>query len=316
MRLGELITQLKYEGEYLRKFITTIFVPTYILYSYYVFIGFFYVNFSEAHCNLSIIALIIYQFIISMVVVHYMLLIPKPGVSTRNLSTLPLEKSPNDFSCLNMYLSEYLKVKHVQSQILCITCGIYKPPRAHHCTKCNSCYLRMDHHCVWINNCVAFHNYKFFILFMFWLIFYAIFVSFNFFYSLIGSDTVETGMQKASYIICIAFSIVVLLAIVPLLFFHLVLLFRNETTIENIAINEYIYYNRKNLHAFQEGRYNEENALKDRQFLNPYNLGWKENFKQIFGKKWYLWFLPVETTQGDGYDFEKNITVEDDLMLL
>lgn len=48
---------------------------------------------------------------------------------------------------------------------ICTKCDRWKPPRAHHCRTCRKCVFRMDHHCVWINNCVASHNQKYFILF-------------------------------------------------------------------------------------------------------------------------------------------------------
>ncbi|XP_077232775.1 putative protein S-acyltransferase 16 isoform X2 [Tasmannia lanceolata] len=48
----------------------------------------------------------------------------------------------------------------------CQKCSHYKPPRAHHCRVCRRCVLRMDHHCVWINNCVGHANYKVFFVFV------------------------------------------------------------------------------------------------------------------------------------------------------
>jgi len=41
---------------------------------------------------------------------------------------------------------------------------MFKPPRSHHCRVCKRCVLKMDHHCVWINNCVGYANYKAFII--------------------------------------------------------------------------------------------------------------------------------------------------------
>ncbi|MBA0732661.1 hypothetical protein Gogos_016737 [Gossypium gossypioides] len=48
----------------------------------------------------------------------------------------------------------------------CIHCQNGKPPRCHHCSICQRCVLKMDHHCVWVVNCVGACNYKFFLLFL------------------------------------------------------------------------------------------------------------------------------------------------------
>ncbi|KAK7744384.1 palmitoyltransferase swf1 [Diatrype stigma] len=46
----------------------------------------------------------------------------------------------------------------------CRTCGLPKPARSKHCGVCGRCVHRMDHHCVFINNCVGYHNQRWFLL--------------------------------------------------------------------------------------------------------------------------------------------------------
>ena len=48
----------------------------------------------------------------------------------------------------------------------CPKCNNFKFPRVSHCSSCRSCIYKMDHHCVWTQNCIGVNNYRLFVLFV------------------------------------------------------------------------------------------------------------------------------------------------------
>ncbi|KAK8621138.1 hypothetical protein V6N13_067579 [Hibiscus sabdariffa] len=117
----------------------------------------------------------------------------------------------------------------------CQKCSHFKPHRAHHCRICKRCILRMDHHCVWINNCVGHANYKAFIVF----VVYAVIACFYSLVLLVGSLSIDSQIDEQQrdsvrivYVISGLFLLPLSVALSVLLVWHIYLILQNKTTIE------------------------------------------------------------------------------------
>ena len=70
---------------------------------------------------------------------------------------------------LKKHRFKYIINGHIYPVNFCSTCALIRPPGAAHCSKCDNCVEKFDHHCIWLGNCVGKRNYKYFYLLMVFL---------------------------------------------------------------------------------------------------------------------------------------------------
>ncbi|XP_037506937.1 palmitoyltransferase ZDHHC20-B isoform X2 [Rhipicephalus sanguineus] len=164
----------------------------------------------------------------------------------------------------------------------CEKCHLIKPDRAHHCSVCGRCILKMDHHCPWVNNCVSFTNYKYFILFLAYSLIYCLFVAattLQFFIKFWTNDLEGWGRFHILFLFFVAFMFAI--SLVSLFGYHCFLVMVNRSTLE--AFRPPIFRTGPDKHGF--------------------SLGHQANVAEVFGDNRRLWLLPVFTSLGDGVTY-------------
>lgn len=91
-----------------------------------------------------------------------------PGIIPRNVQLPELDESftqstewLNDKAFdIKLPRTRDVKINGMSIKVkFCETCLLYRPPRASHCSICNNCVQKFDHHCPWVGQCIGIVSY-------------------------------------------------------------------------------------------------------------------------------------------------------------
>ncbi|KAL4187441.1 hypothetical protein AMTRI_Chr09g39030 [Amborella trichopoda] len=237
---------------------------------------------------ISIFILVIFHFLLAMLIWSYcMVVFTDPGSVPENWRRLLDEENPETVASANSSdfvapivrssaWSPSTSMARTSEGGYCGRCQNNKPPRCHHCSVCQRCVLKMDHHCVWVVNCVGAGNYKFFLLFLMYTFLETTLdtlVLLPHFIEFFGEAKNRSGspgnlaISFLTFVLNLAFA----LSLLGFLIMHASLLLSNTTTIE--------VYEKRGVVRWK------------------YDLGRRKNFEQVFGTKKAYWMIPVLSTE-------------------
>eukprot|EP00295_Goniomonas_pacifica_P018965 CAMPEP_0175852522 /NCGR_PEP_ID=MMETSP0107_2-20121207/26251_1 /TAXON_ID=195067 ORGANISM="Goniomonas pacifica, Strain CCMP1869" /NCGR_SAMPLE_ID=MMETSP0107_2 /ASSEMBLY_ACC=CAM_ASM_000203 /LENGTH=311 /DNA_ID=CAMNT_0017168049 /DNA_START=11 /DNA_END=947 /DNA_ORIENTATION=- len=173
----------------------------------------------------------------------------------------------------------------------CERCHCFKPERCHHCSICDRCILKMDHHCPWVNNCIGWRNHKYFLLFLFYTATAASLSAIADLHWAFVREP-EASDLPISYAALFEISHTVLMCLITLFlsFFtwhHVRMALVNVTTLESFTMRESVRVILTN------------DPTPSDLFMSP-----RENWESIFGTNVWTWFNPFSCgSTGDGTTF-------------
>jgi len=155
----------------------------------------------------------------------------------------------------------------------CLKCYRRKPDRCHHCRLCERCVLKMDHHCPWVANCIGYHNYKYFLILVFYSALGLLLFTGTFWETVVIVIYNESISAGFCLFILSAYTLASILTVALTVFFifHVWLNFKDYTTIE----------------------FCEKRSSNGELTPSVFRVSFYSTLKENLGRNPLLWFVPT-----------------------
>ncbi|KAF8158187.1 DHHC palmitoyltransferase-domain-containing protein [Crassisporium funariophilum] len=216
----------------------------------------------------------------------------------------------------------------------CRKCWAPRAERTHHCSICNRCVLKMDHHCPWIGaKCIGHRTYPAFLHFLCCVTLLASYIGIMAFHALWYAFNNPFAVNEFTPVheLGLAFTGAVFSLVVgSFTAYHIYLTSTNQTTLENIQpfmLLRQLPPLPRSGHSLSDPPLEPELSFAQRRLVKDahgqillYDVGWRKNWAQVFGwKRRYGWLYRLWCgggSMGDGKTFPRNPRSEEMLARL
>jgi len=159
----------------------------------------------------------------------------------------------------------------------CAACEAVSPPRAWHCSVCGVCVLKREHHCMFAGYCVGHFNHRYFLLFLAWLWLGVLYCTY------LNSLYVWAEFENVSLaaMVKFVFPLLILMSGMDLSWTQVAIFFWSVHVAALLLTTVLLVYH---VRLVQLG----STTFEANRRISAYNLGWRQNWREVLGARWYL----------------------------
>jgi len=197
---------------------------------------------------------------------------------------------------------ELAEAEGFNPSVFCSSCLVKRPIRSKHCSVCDRCVSRFDHHCPWVGNCIGEKNHINFVGYLLFLSCLALFSGWGCYTYLaaVCRQSSDSGLLEVVKAMCVCSPWVVTIGLMCA--FHAVWV----TCLAVCQLYQVIVLAMTTNERMNAGRYRHFQSGGRGVHISPFDRGWWQNFVDFLGWRLGGVLRPATT------DWSKQFTVPGD----